>query len=106
MHVNSPKSLLNQFEKLRLQVKLGHSIYVNEFREKLHDILFGRIQMTENLVHAWRLMCEWVTRPPINNHQNAVKWVDLTLGAYINAQKFYISHRHLLLKRKSLSQST
>ncbi|KAI8364616.1 hypothetical protein BD560DRAFT_425473 [Blakeslea trispora] len=90
---NQPELLLREFEELRLIVKLGNSIDINKFRQRLCDILFGKIQMTESLVHTWRMMCEWVTRPPVNNHQNAVKWANLTLGAYIAAQRYYISHR-------------
>ncbi|OBZ89196.1 hypothetical protein A0J61_02755 [Choanephora cucurbitarum] len=100
---NQPELLLKEFEELRLIVKLGNSIDVNEFRERLCSILFGKIQMTENLVHTWRMICEWVTRPPVNNHQNAVKWVNLTLGAYIAAQRYYISHRQEYPRDRHLS---
>ncbi|KAI8357359.1 hypothetical protein EDC96DRAFT_446099, partial [Choanephora cucurbitarum] len=100
---NQPELLMKEFEELRLIVKLGNSIDVNKFRERLCGILFGKIEMTENLVHTWRMICEWVTRPPVNNHQNAVKWVNLTLGAYIAAQRYYISHHQEYPRDRHLS---
>lgn len=87
---NAPKLLIHEFEKLRMDIKLGKSIHVDEFRESLLKILFGKIQMTEHLVQVWKLMCEWVTKPPLHTHQNATRWMDLTLSAYIAAQQSFI----------------
>ncbi|KAG2204735.1 hypothetical protein INT46_005880 [Mucor plumbeus] len=87
---NAPKLLIYEFEKLKMDIKLGKSVHVDEFREKLLKILFGEIQMTEHLVQVWKLMCEWVTKPPLHTHQNATRWIDLTLSAYIAAQRLFI----------------
>lgn len=84
--LHEPKRLLLEFEKLQHEVNAGQIINVNQFRKQLTTILFGKIQLTEHLVTVWKLICEWVTRPPIHNHQNALRWIDLSLSAYITAK--------------------
>jgi hypothetical protein len=97
---NAPQLLLTEFDRLRLNVKLGKAINATEFREKLSAILFGEVQMTEHLVKCWKLMCEWVTRPPLNNHQNAMKWIEMSLSAYIAAQRVIIKEYLVLRKQQ------
>ncbi|KAI8638692.1 hypothetical protein BD408DRAFT_422666 [Parasitella parasitica] len=87
---DAPKLLLYEFEQLQVDMKLGKSILVDEFRDKLLKILFGQIQMTEYLVQVWKLMCEWVTKPPLHTHQNATRWLDLSLSAYLAARQLFI----------------
>lgn len=87
---NAPKLLLYEFEQLRININLGRTIHIDEFRDNLSKILFGKIQMTEHLVQVWKLMCEWVTKPPLHTHQNATRWLDLTLCAFIAAEQLFI----------------
>ncbi|KAK4513953.1 uncharacterized protein ATC70_005960 [Mucor velutinosus] len=87
---NAPKLLLYEFQQLRINMSLGKTIDIDEFRDSLSNILFGKIQMTEHLVQVWKLMCEWVTKPPLHTHQNAIRWLDLTLCAFIAAEQLFI----------------
>lgn len=87
---NAPKLLLYEFEQLRITMKLGKTIHIDKFRDNLSRILFGKIQMTEHLVQVWKLMCEWVTKPPLHTHQNATRWLDLTLSAFVTAERLFI----------------
>lgn len=86
--MNEPKKLLLAFEELQYNIHSGKVIHVNQFREQLSTILFGKIQLTEHLVTVWKSICEWVTKPPIHNHHTALRWIDLTMSAYMTAQKF------------------
>ncbi|KAF1802046.1 hypothetical protein FB192DRAFT_1325727 [Mucor lusitanicus] len=87
---NAPKLLLYEFEQLRNNLSLGKTIDIDEFRDSLSKILFGKIQMTEHLVQVWKLMCQWVTKPPLHTHQNATRWLDLTICAFIAAERLFI----------------
>ncbi|GAN08934.1 hypothetical protein MAM1_0233c08454 [Mucor ambiguus] len=87
---NAPKLLLYEFKQLRNNMNIGKTIYIDEFRDNLSKILFGKIQMTEHLVQVWKLMCEWVTKPPLHTHQNATRWLNLTLCAFITAEQLFI----------------
>ncbi|KAL9537655.1 hypothetical protein MBANPS3_011579 [Mucor bainieri] len=49
---NAPKLLLYEFEQLRNNMNLGKTIRIDEFRDNLSRILFGKIQMTEHLVQT------------------------------------------------------
>lgn len=86
--INGPKTLLLAFEEIQHNIHSGKVINVNQFREQLSTVLFGSIQLTEHLVTVWKSICEWVTKPPIHNHHTALRWLDLTMSAYITAQNF------------------
>jgi hypothetical protein len=96
----APKLLLIEFDKLRQDIKLGKRVNVIEFRESLQKILFGKIQMTENLVKFWRLMCDWVTGPHLNSQEHALEWVNVSLNVYIAAQRLFITEV-VMLRHKS-----
>jgi hypothetical protein len=87
---HAPRLLLSEFDKLRQDVKEKKAIHAIEFREKLSKILFGKIQMTEYLIKCWKFMCEWVTRPPLYHHDHAMKWVEMTLSAFLAARRLFL----------------
>ncbi|KAG2235815.1 hypothetical protein INT48_003927 [Thamnidium elegans] len=94
---NAPRLFLNEFEKLCQEVKLGNTVNAITFRENLLKILFGKIQMAEQLVQCWKFACEWVTGAPLNNQKNALHWIEINLNAYIAAQRAVINE-HIMRK--------
>lgn len=100
---NAPRLLLTEFEKLRQDMKLGNTINAIAFRENLLKILFGKIQMTEHLVKCWKLLCEWVTGTPLEEHQHAMKWIEMSLKAYIAAQRFVFAE-HIIMRKYQQEQ--
>ncbi|GAA5812277.1 hypothetical protein MFLAVUS_005728 [Mucor flavus] len=95
---NAPRLFLNEFEKLCQEVKLGNTVNAIAFRENLLKILFGKIQMAEQLVQCWKFACEWVTGAPLNNQKNALHWIEINLNAYIAAQRVVISE-HIIMRK-------
>jgi hypothetical protein len=96
--VSAPKMLLNELEKVRNDIKLGTTVDIRSFKEKLLTILFGKIQMPQHLVPAWKQMCEWVY-----TSIDEQSWLKLTLNAYVVAQKLCITeiiYRHRLHLQK------
>ncbi|CAO3636017.1 unnamed protein product [Mucor hiemalis] len=92
---NAPRLLLSEFDKLRQDVKNKQAINAVEFRDKLLKLLFGKIQMTEYLIKCWKFICEWVTRPPLQNQTHARKWIEMTLSAFVAAKKLFLKeHIH------------
>ncbi|KAI8885824.1 hypothetical protein K501DRAFT_331683 [Backusella circina FSU 941] len=91
--VSAPKMLLNEFEKIRNDIKLGNTVDVRLFKEKLLTILFGKIQMPQHLVPAWKQMCEWVY-----TSMDEQSWLKLTLNAYTVAHKLCITE--ILLRHR------
>lgn len=92
---NAPRLLLSEFDKLRQDVKNKQAINAVEFRDKLLKLLFGKIQLTEYLIKCWKFICEWVTRPPLQNQTHAMKWIEMTLSAFVAAKKLFLKeHIH------------
>lgn len=96
--MNAPRLFLNEFEKLRLEVKLGNIVNAIIFRESLLKILFGKVQMTKQLAECWRLACKWVTVEPLNDQKNALRWIEISLNAYIAAQQVVITE-HIFMRK-------
>ncbi|KAI9263913.1 hypothetical protein EDC94DRAFT_517972 [Helicostylum pulchrum] len=95
---NAPRLFLNEFEKLCQEVKLGNTVNAIAFRENLLKILFGKIQMAEQLVQCWKFACEWVTGALLNTQKNALYWIEINLNAYIAAQRVVISE-HIFMRK-------
>lgn len=95
---NAPRLLLSEFEKLRQDIKLENAVNAIAFRENLLKILFGKIQMTEQLVKCWKFLCEWVTGSPLQEEQNAAKWIEISLNGYIAAQRFVFAE-HIIMRK-------
>jgi hypothetical protein len=83
----TPKLLLIEFDKLRRDKRMN----VPEFKQNLLKIMFGKVQLTANLVKVWRLMCDWVTRLHLNSDKHATRWVYVSLHAYTAAQRIFIT---------------
>lgn len=89
-HAQSPRQLLHEFDKLRLNMKQQRPVDPFVFKEKLMSILFGKIQLTEQLVKPWQLICEWITAATEScDEKIAHQWIQLVGSIFIIAKRLY-----------------
>lgn len=91
---HAPRLLLIEFEKLRQDKKLSNTVNPILFRENLLKILFGKIQMTEQLVKCWKYLCEWVAVSRLDQ----TTWIQMSLNGYIAAQRFILAEHYIMRK--------
>ncbi|KAG2199670.1 hypothetical protein INT47_005195 [Mucor saturninus] len=91
---HAPRLLLTEFEKLRQDKKLSNAVNPIAFRENLLKILFGKIQMTEQLVKCWKYLCEWVAVSRLDQ----TTWIEMSLNGYIAAQRFILAEHYIMRK--------
>ncbi|CAO3692744.1 unnamed protein product [Rhizopus stolonifer] len=84
-NTRSPRQLLYEFDKLRLAMKQKKEIDPTNFRVKLMSILFGKIQLTEQLIKPWQLICQWMA-----TSDSSQQWIQLSTGIFIIAKRLYI----------------
>lgn len=88
---SSPRQLLYEFDKMRVDMKLQKPVHPFHFKAKLMTILLGKVKLTEKLVKPWQWICEWVTTATVDdmNEQEGAQWIQLSISIFIIAKKLY-----------------
>ncbi|KAI9276016.1 hypothetical protein BY458DRAFT_506777 [Sporodiniella umbellata] len=94
-NTHSPRHLLTELDKIRVAMKQKKEISPSVFRVKLMDILFGKIQLTKQLIRPWQLVCQWMAMTDNNS-----LWIQLSTGIFVVAKKLYLKKMALNIKHR------
>lgn len=61
-------------------------------QQRLFAILFGKVQLTTELYHTWKIICDWAKQLLHTHDTNWHTWMGFGLDAYSKAQ--LLNHKH------------
>ncbi|ORY99161.1 hypothetical protein BCR43DRAFT_488834 [Syncephalastrum racemosum] len=63
-------------------------------QQRLFAILFGKVQLTTDLYHTWKIICDWAKQLLHTHDPNWHTWMAFGLDAYSKAQILNHNHNH------------
>ncbi|KAI9493678.1 hypothetical protein BDB00DRAFT_872148 [Zychaea mexicana] len=73
-------------------------------QQRLFSILFGKVQLTSQLVHTWKIICEWAKQ--LLYARNWHEWMEFGLQAFVKAKQRCVTMETLIYSPNNSSTTS